>query len=355
MNAITNQFARAALRYSILTAALMCAASGQTLINLGTQGRNVDFTGASFTRPVKTGAVFPNTCSVGDLFFNTVAPGGQNLYGCVAANSWALLGPSSLPDPGSNGIVVRSGANSTTSVAAPTGTLVGTTDAQTLTNKTITGASITGSSIDASEINTGTFSTAQMPAFSGDISTAAGSTAATLATVNSSPGVYGDASHALQLTVDAKGRVTAVSAVAVSSNGSSASAITAGSLTSISGSCTAGALYFATDQPVGQQLYTCSSANTWTQLNSVGPSGALSIVNGSLDIVTSVVPRLTAANTFSGVNTFTNGIQLQPTGSQPSCTSSVRGELWFQNNGSSKDALQLCVYNGSAFAWVSVY
>jgi len=77
--------------YRILFAALLAAAAdGQTLLSLDSQTKNVDFTKASFTRPVKTGAALPSTCSVGDLFFQTNAPAGSNLYGCASANTWTL-------------------------------------------------------------------------------------------------------------------------------------------------------------------------------------------------------------------------------------------------------------------------
>jgi hypothetical protein len=193
-----------------------------------------------------------------------------------------------------------------------------------------------------------------MPSFSGDISSSAGATTTALATVNSSPGTYGDGSHAVQVTVDGKGRVTGISQTPII-GGNGNSSIAAGPLASISTACTAGTLYLATDQAAGQQIYTCSSANTWTQVLSVGPSGALAITNGSLDVVTSVVPLLPAANTFTGLNTFANGVQIQGTSAQPSCSSTLRGLLWFQNNGSSKDTIQACVYNGSSFAWISLY
>jgi len=77
--------------YRILFAALLAAAAdGQTLLSLDSQTKNVDFTKAAFTRPVKTGAALPSTCSVGDLFFQTNAPAGSNLYGCASANTWTL-------------------------------------------------------------------------------------------------------------------------------------------------------------------------------------------------------------------------------------------------------------------------
>ena len=65
--------------------------SAQTAIDMRTQSKNIDFSGALSTRPVKTGAALPPVCSQGDLFFKTTAPAGQNLYGCAAANTWVAL------------------------------------------------------------------------------------------------------------------------------------------------------------------------------------------------------------------------------------------------------------------------
>ena len=74
---------------------------GQTQVDLRNQSRNVDFSAAISTRPEKTGTVLPATCNTGELFFNTIAASGANLYGCVAANTWAALsGGSGANGPG---------------------------------------------------------------------------------------------------------------------------------------------------------------------------------------------------------------------------------------------------------------
>lgn len=394
---------------------------GQTLLNLGSQGRNADFANFPYTRPIKTGTALPATCGIGDVFLNTSANPGQNIFICSIANTWTQQ--AGLADPGAPGLIKRTAANVTTAVAAPSSAIVGISDAQTLTNK----------SIDAAEITSGTLSSSRIPALTGDVSTAANSSLTTLATVNPSPGTFGDASHSLQLTVDNKGRVTGLNSVAISQSGSSyyqqlnrsgsplaqrgtlnlssafsasdnsannrtdidlaavnanpgtfggasqipvitvnsygqitsVSSISAsggssattnsGALSAIPGACATGSLFLATDQPVGQQLYTCSSSNGWVAPLSVGPSGALAATDGSLDIVTSVVPRLTAANAFTGLNTFNSGLRLASSTTQPPCDSSARGTVWFQKNGAAKDSLQVCAYSGSAYSWISLY
>lgn len=53
------------------------------------------------------------------------------------------------------------------------------------------------------------------PAFTGDVTSPVGSTALTLATVNSNVGTFGDSSHVAQVTVNAKGLVTAASDVLI--------------------------------------------------------------------------------------------------------------------------------------------
>ena len=354
MKALSHFSGNATLRCGVIAMIVTFAASGQTLINLGTQGRNIDFSNAPATRPVKTGSSLPATCQAGELFFNLAAPAGQNLYACVATNTWALLGSGSgsgsgLADPGSNGLVVRTGTNTTTAVAAPTGTVVGTTDTQTLVNKTVDGVNpSTFVFLDAtSSIQTQLNGKQATLSFTGTGSKTVSATG---------QGVSG---HCAQWTAAGDiGDAGAACGTGGSGGGATAAALASGTLTNLPAACTTGAVYFATDQPAGQQLYTCSAPNTWTQVLSLGPSGALTVSNGSLDIVTSVVPRLQSANVFLGLNAFNNGLQLTTaaTTTQPSCNSSaLRGLLWYINNGTAKDGLQVCVYNGSSYGWVSLY
>lgn len=83
--------ARIALAVAI---ALSGALSAQTAIDLKSQSRNIDFSGASSTRPFKTGTALPAACTTGETFFKSNAAAGQNLYGCTATNTWTMMSAS---------------------------------------------------------------------------------------------------------------------------------------------------------------------------------------------------------------------------------------------------------------------
>lgn len=72
---------------------LVCLAGGlpaQTQVDLRTQTKDVDFSGAVSTTPWRVGTVLPAVCVVGQVFFNTTAAAGQNVYLCTAQNIWTL-------------------------------------------------------------------------------------------------------------------------------------------------------------------------------------------------------------------------------------------------------------------------
>ena len=80
------------VRSIMLLLAAIAFADGQTQVDLATQSKDVDFSGAISTKPAKAGTVIPTSCSVGEAFFKTNAPAGQNLYGCTSTNTWSLMG-----------------------------------------------------------------------------------------------------------------------------------------------------------------------------------------------------------------------------------------------------------------------
>ena len=82
------------MRSLILLLCLLTLLAGggfsQTRVDLNSQSKSVDFSGATYTLPVRTGTSLPATCRTGELYYKTSAPAGQNLYGCTSTNTWTL-------------------------------------------------------------------------------------------------------------------------------------------------------------------------------------------------------------------------------------------------------------------------
>ena len=70
---------------------LITSIYGQNLVDIRTQTKDVDFSGAASTIPAQTGTALPATCNTGAMFFKTNNPAGQNLYSCAPANTWTLV------------------------------------------------------------------------------------------------------------------------------------------------------------------------------------------------------------------------------------------------------------------------
>lgn len=75
----------------VLLFSLAGSAFSQTMVDLRTQSKSVDFSSQPSTRPAVVGATLPASCQTGQLFFNSLASPGSNLFGCTAANTWTLM------------------------------------------------------------------------------------------------------------------------------------------------------------------------------------------------------------------------------------------------------------------------
>ena len=85
---------RTAVTALLLWCAFTRLGSSQTAVDLRTQSKSVDFSGAISTKPMQTGSSLPATCAVGQFYFLTGAPAGNNIYACNPANNWLLEGNS---------------------------------------------------------------------------------------------------------------------------------------------------------------------------------------------------------------------------------------------------------------------
>jgi hypothetical protein len=97
----------------------------QTQVDLWAQSKSVDFSAAVSTKPVTTGTVLPAICGIGQMFFLSNAPAGQNVYGCTATNTWTVQSGGS---GGGGSVTVQSagtpvGSNSTLNFSGGAGIL----------------------------------------------------------------------------------------------------------------------------------------------------------------------------------------------------------------------------------------
>jgi hypothetical protein len=131
-------------RAILVAAALIGVANGQTQVDLRTQSKSVNFSGAISTQPFQSGTVLPATCLVDQAFFQTNAPAGLNLYGCTAVNAWTLLSAGILAgdvtgSPGDSTVSKLQGRAVSTAVPTSGQSLVWDSTTDTWTPETITG------------------------------------------------------------------------------------------------------------------------------------------------------------------------------------------------------------------------
>ena len=78
---------------------LLHVGNAQTRVDLATQSKTVDFSKASLTKPFKSGIALPAICSTGEVYLLLSGQPGQNIYTCIATNSWVLQGGAGVPLP----------------------------------------------------------------------------------------------------------------------------------------------------------------------------------------------------------------------------------------------------------------
>ena len=143
------------------------------------------------------------------------------------------------------------------------------------------GASLTA--LNATNISSGTLGAARLPAFSGDATSTIGTSALTLATVNSNTGSFGSSSAVPVITVNGKGLITAVTTAAVSGSIS----VTGGDLT-LSGN-------------TGTAITNATLATVNSNTGSFGSSSSIPVitVNGK-GLITAVTTSAVAGGQYFG-------------------------------------------------------
>jgi len=254
--------------WALAAAALL---TGQTTINGGRAVSGAwDASGASTTKPAKSGTVLPASCGVGEQFFNTNATAGQNLYLCAATNTWTQL-------VGTGGGTVSTASNLGTSGVGPfdgmTGANLGFRNIAPASGK----ISVSLDPVNKLISLDGVESAFTLSNLGGTLGVGQGGTGATAAASARSnlavPGLSASNTYASGTTQTFAGALVA--------GGSDRTApIKTG--TTLPATCTQGDVYFKSDETAGQNLYFCTATNAWTKMATgvCGSSGQI-MVNGS--------------------------------------------------------------------------
>jgi hypothetical protein len=214
----------------------------------------------------------------------------------------------------------------------------------------------------------GSVAAAQMPAFTGDITTSAGGVATTLATVNSNVGTFGSATQSVQFTVNGKGLITAAANATVTPAVGSITGLGTGVATALAvnvGSAGAfvtfnGALG-TPSSGVGTNLTGTASGltagNVTTNANLTGPitsvGNATSIASQTgtgTKFVVDTQPTLTGGVAFAS-GSLVNGPSIGQAAGDPNKTTISGGTSGTQFNKNDNTAALSLLSNTGAWRW----
>lgn len=303
------------------------------------------------------GTTLPGTCTAGQVFFDTDAPSGQNLYGCTATNIWTLLGDGT----GAAGTVTISGVPATGEAAQWASSTQITGVAVTGTGLYVKGTSpniVTPTGIVKSDVglanvdNTSdaTKNSAAVTLTNKTINLANNTLQTTLAQLNTAvtdanvvPEVRTLAVNGTTDEITCTGgtqdlvanRSWTCSFAAITDFNGQQLLLTRG--TALPGTCTPGQIFFDTDAPSGQNLYGCTATNVWTLLgDGTGAAGSVTI---SGTPTTGQISQFTSATQITGVNTTGTGNVVK--GTSPNITTPtgiVKGDVGLANVDNTSDA-----------------
>jgi hypothetical protein len=199
-------------------------ASGQALRYDGTQYAPSFLSLADIRSTQGGGPVIPAACGAGQALSYSSPTDSLTCVTLSIPTSQLTGSISAAQMPAFSGDATST-AGSTNLSLAQSGVIAGSYSKVTVTSKGIvtTGSAIGATdipSLDASKIASGTLGSSLLPAFTGDVTSTVGTSVLSLPSVNTSgAGSYGSGSLIPVLTVDAKGRITAISTTAAAGGG----------------------------------------------------------------------------------------------------------------------------------------
>jgi hypothetical protein len=253
--------------------------AAQTRVDLRTQSKSIDFSGAASTKPSQTGTVLPASCAIGQTFLNTAAQPGQNLYICTASNAWTVQGSVGVAN------YAMPFTSATTLTVLGTTHQLGTANLFVEVYNTATPAVLVepnevqinpttyNVTVSFASPQSGTLILSAAGGGGGGGTSPIASVFGRIGAVTAQAGDY----TAAQVTNAAQ--TNASNAFTAGTQDFSAAAHTlparVGISANIPASCTTGEMYFATDATPGQNWYYCTAGNTWTPQVAGGGSGGL--------------------------------------------------------------------------------
>lgn len=113
------------------------------------------------------------------------------------------------------------------------------------------------------------------------------------------------------------------------------------------GTCSVGQIFFNTSSTAGSNLQLCTSTNTWTAVAgsgttyTAGPTGSVVISGGTIDLDQAVVPGLAITNPWTGLNNFTAATLRLPNSTTLPATCAV-GNTYMDTDATSGSRFYLC-------------
>lgn len=241
------------------------------------------------------GTTAPGTCTVGQVFFDTDAPSGQNLYGCTITNTWTLLGDGT----GAAGTVTVSGTPTTGQIAqwtsatqitgmsvTGTGSVVKGTSPVITTPTGIVKADVGLSNVD--NTSDATKNTVAATLTSKTIDFASNTITTTLAQLNTAISDANVVPEVRSLTLSGTtneitctggtqdliaNRTWTCSFATITDFNGQQLLVSRG--TALPGTCTIGQIFFDTDATAGQNIFACTATDVWTLVGGTGSGDAL--------------------------------------------------------------------------------
>lgn len=240
-------------------------------------GGGFDLPATAKSRPTPRGTSAPANCAVGELFFDTDAAAGENLYGCTATDTWTLLGDGGGVGGGDditvNGAAAADADFDDTTPAAPANGLNVVWQKDALSPNNISAHILQNAGTDVT-VDLEEETHASEHAENGD-DELLGEALGTACTENQI--LKANATGGLDCAADATGGSPTFDQIGSGTNttaamvvGSGASLRTAAGIlgvpnsTTLPGTCTVGDVHFDNDAALGLRFNLCTALNTWT-------------------------------------------------------------------------------------------